>query len=331
MTDPFVAGRSGGLGRDAGGDRHSPNRRARRRLRRKETGGADAAMPSPNSPTKAEVARNDLFDPRWSVWGAPFGGGSTTAWQCSRWDRTMRPTRAFGLCRRRRLPDLAGDRWPVLRSPAAAPISASTVSAPDVRTCSRPAPSCATHAGPAYVTPRAGLWLAGRHDRPHRHRRRHRSPARAVQRQRLFGPHRRRLPLRRRHGWASRPMPRASSPPTACRPMPSRCCRASARFALNLCGQGRHGVAHRTRRSHRQVVRDVEDGILTLRGRAAWAHDFNTDRNVARGVPDAAGRGLRRQRRRAGARSPRSTTGVRRDEMAERLVRRRTFQANFPT
>jgi uncharacterized protein with beta-barrel porin domain len=24
----------------------------------------------------------------------------------------------------------------------------------------------------------------------------------------------------------------------------------------------------------------VQNGILTLRGRAAWAHDFNTDRNV---------------------------------------------------
>jgi uncharacterized protein with beta-barrel porin domain len=25
----------------------------------------------------------------------------------------------------------------------------------------------------------------------------------------------------------------------------------------------------------------MADGILTLRGRAAWAHDFNTDRNIA--------------------------------------------------
>ena len=42
---------------------------------------------------------------------------------------------------------------------------------------------------------RAGLWLAGRHHRPHRDRRRHRSVARAIQRQRLLRPRRRRLSL----------------------------------------------------------------------------------------------------------------------------------------
>jgi uncharacterized protein with beta-barrel porin domain len=29
-------------------------------------------------PTKADVARNNLFDPHWSVWGSAYGGGSTT-------------------------------------------------------------------------------------------------------------------------------------------------------------------------------------------------------------------------------------------------------------
>ena len=75
---------------------------------------------------------------------------------------------------------IAGLRWP-----AAAPASASTASAPDVPTCSRPA--CFTAA--PFVRPifrRTGLWLAGYHDRSHRHHRRHRSPARAVQRQRTW-------------------------------------------------------------------------------------------------------------------------------------------------
>ena len=49
----------------------------------------------------------------------------------------------------------------------------------------------------------------------------------------------------------------------------------------------------------------MTDAILTLRGRAAWAHDFNPDRAVGRDLPDAAGRNLRRQRRRAGAATPR--------------------------
>ena len=30
-------------------------------------------------PTKADVARNDLFDQRWSVWGSAYGGGSNTS------------------------------------------------------------------------------------------------------------------------------------------------------------------------------------------------------------------------------------------------------------
>ena len=32
----------------------------------------------------------------------------------------------------------------------------------------------------------------------------------------------------------------------------------------------------------------VGDAILTLRGRAAWAHDYNTSRNAAATFPDAA-------------------------------------------
>ncbi len=49
----------------------------------------------------------------------------------------------------------------------------------------------------------------------------------------------------------------------------------------------------------------MQNAILTLRGRAAWAHNFNTDRSITADLPDAAGRGLRRQRRGAGARLPR--------------------------
>jgi uncharacterized protein with beta-barrel porin domain len=45
----------------------------------------------------------------------------------------------------------------------------------------------------------------------------------------------------------------------------------------------------------------MQNGIFSLRGRAAWAHNFNIDRNITPGVPDAAGRVLRRQRRSTGA------------------------------
>ena len=66
----------------------------------------------------------------------------------------------------------------------------------------------------------------------------------------------------------------------------------------------------------------VPNGILTLRGRAAWAHDFNTDRNVTalfQTLPGAAFvvNGA------AQAHELGAGDGRGRDEMAERLVRRR--------
>ena len=75
----------------------SADRSVHRRTRRSSSGGAGAtpfaaegatayAAKKTNAardafakfPTKADVARNDLFDPRWSVWGAAYGGGSST-------------------------------------------------------------------------------------------------------------------------------------------------------------------------------------------------------------------------------------------------------------
>jgi uncharacterized protein with beta-barrel porin domain len=70
MTDPYAAGRNTGPG-PAGAQPYA------------EAGNAyAAARPSPardafaKIPTKADVARNDLLDPRWSVWGAAYGGGA---------------------------------------------------------------------------------------------------------------------------------------------------------------------------------------------------------------------------------------------------------------
>ena len=75
---------------------------------------------------------------------------------------------------------------------------------------------------------RRGLWLAGRDDRAHGHGGGLRAPARPVQRQRVFRPHRGRLPLCDAVDGHHALCRRASSPPTACRPMPSRCWRAPA-------------------------------------------------------------------------------------------------------
>jgi uncharacterized protein with beta-barrel porin domain len=74
ISDPFVAGRDGGFGGNAGA---VPFRtRARSAMPRRSRPRRDAFA---KFPTKADVARSDLFDQRWSVWGAAYGGGSTTS------------------------------------------------------------------------------------------------------------------------------------------------------------------------------------------------------------------------------------------------------------
>ena len=71
----------------------------------------------------------------------------------------------------------------------------------------------------------------------------------------------------------------------------------------------------------------MQDGIFTLRGRAAWAHDFNPDRGIGATFQTLPGarfvvNGAAQRRRRARHR-------LRRNEMAERLVRAATFEGEF--
>ena len=63
----------------------------------------------------------------------------------------------------------------------------------------------------------------------------------------------------------------------------------------------------------------MTDGILTLRGRVAWAHDYDPNRSIASTFQSLPGRELRRQRRRAGLRL-RAGHRFDRKEMAQRLV-----------
>ncbi len=75
MTDPFVTGRNGGFGSNAGAipfTEESANAYAAKKPRVARDAFA-------KFPTKADVARNDLFDQRWSVWGSAFGGSSNTS------------------------------------------------------------------------------------------------------------------------------------------------------------------------------------------------------------------------------------------------------------
>ena len=295
MTDPFIAGRGDPI--SAGG---SPNAYADEEsacLCRASGKSARRASAMPMPRLKAPPMRL-TFEQRWSVWGAGFGGSQTHRRQHG---ARLATTRAAASMAARPAPTIAcrRTRWRALRWPAAAPISASTALAAAARTCSRPARFIRHNVGAGLYHRRAGLWLAGHHDRPHGDGRRHRPAARAVQRQCMVRPPRRRLSLcRHGFGWTpvrgrtvhdvraaglcgagDRPAPTPLRSPTTQRASPPR-------SELGL----------RTDKSFA-----MQDGIFTLRGRAAWAHNFNTDRTIGADLPDAARRRLRRQRRGAGA------------------------------
>ena len=76
LTDPFIAGR-GSFGTPSGGP--SPYAEEDDGVSAYAKKANAAQGPFAKIPTKADGARNDLLDPRWSVWGSAFGGGATTS------------------------------------------------------------------------------------------------------------------------------------------------------------------------------------------------------------------------------------------------------------
>ena len=76
LTDPFVAGRGDGLTAGAGPTPFAEESNGAIAYAAKRQNAARDAFAK--FPTKADVARNNLFDPRWSVWGAAYGGGSSS-------------------------------------------------------------------------------------------------------------------------------------------------------------------------------------------------------------------------------------------------------------
>ncbi len=74
MSDQFVAGRNGGFGGSAGAVPFTEESALGYAAKKPAARDAFAKFP-----TKADVARGDLFDQRWSVWGAAYGGGSNTS------------------------------------------------------------------------------------------------------------------------------------------------------------------------------------------------------------------------------------------------------------
>jgi autotransporter-associated beta strand protein len=91
LTDPFLAGRSG-AGGGAGATPFAEEGDASAYAASKSGAARDAFA---RIPTKADVARNDLFDPRWNVWGAAYGGGSNTSGNAALGSNSA-TARAFG-------------------------------------------------------------------------------------------------------------------------------------------------------------------------------------------------------------------------------------------
>ena len=152
------------------------------------------------------------------------------------------------------------------------------VAAPAAPTCSRPAPFVHHTVGAAYISAAARLWLAGCHHRPHGDRRR--SPARRVRRQcvsgRLESGYRFATPWIGGIGLT----PYAAGQFTTSAAALPKVVSGSNAFALAYAAKSvtdtRSELGLRADKSFA-----MQDGVLTLRGRAAWAHDFNPDHSVA--------------------------------------------------
>ncbi len=166
LTDPFVAGRNGGA--SVGGSSAVPyaEESGSYAYAAKKQGAARDAFAK--FPTKADVARNDVLDPRWSVWGSAFGGGSNSDGNAVVGSNNA-TVRAFGLA--------AGADYRISPSTLVGfALSGGgtnfSVAWYRLRTIG-PVPGRrlrAPQCWPGLCHRRRGLWLAGRHHRSHGHR-----------------------------------------------------------------------------------------------------------------------------------------------------------------
>jgi uncharacterized protein with beta-barrel porin domain len=228
-------------------------------------------------PTKAEVARNNLFDPRWSVWGAAYGGGSTTDGNAALGSNSS-TARAFGFA--------AGADYRI--SPATlvgfALAGGGTSFAVNGFGSGRSdlfqAGAFVRHnVGAAYISAAAAYgWqdvttdrtvtVAGL-DRLHAEFNANAFSGRVETGYRFVTPWMGITP------YAAGQFTTYSLPAYA-----EQALVGTNAFALNYAAKD--VTASRTElglRADRSFA--MQNAILTLRGRAAWAHDFNTDRNIA--------------------------------------------------
>jgi uncharacterized protein with beta-barrel porin domain len=272
ISDPFVAGRNGGFGGNVGAIPFAEES-ALGYAAKKPRAARDAFA---KFPTKADVARNDLFDQRWSVWGAAFGGGSNTSGNATLGSNDA-TARAFGFA--------VGADYRLSRDTLAGFALAgggtnfSVSGFGSGRSDLFQAGAFIRHnIGNAYVTAAAAYgWQDVTTERTVTvagfERLRAQFNANAFS-GRIEGGYRYVTPWMGITPYAAGQFTTYSLPAYA-----EQVLAGAGTFALNYAAKdvtaSRTELGVRTDKSFA-----VPNGILTLRGRAAWAHDFNTDRNV---------------------------------------------------
>ena len=272
LSDPFVAGRHGGFGGNAGAIPFAEES-ALGYAAKKPRAARDAFA---KFPTKADIARNDLFDQRWSVWGSAFGGGSTTSGNAALGSNDA-TARAFGFA--------VGADYRLSRDTLAGFALAgggtnfSVSGFGSGRSDLFQAGAFIRHnIGNAYVTAAAAYgWQDVTTERTVTvagfERMRAQFNANAYS-GRIEGGYRYVTPWMGITPYAAGQFTTFSLPAYA-----EQVLAGAGTFALNYAAKdvtaARTELGVRTDKSFA-----MPNGILTLRGRAAWAHDFNTDRNV---------------------------------------------------
>lgn len=272
LSDPFVAGRNGGFGGNAGAIPFAEES-ALGYAARKPHAARDAFA---KFPTKADVARGDLFEQRWSVWGSAYGGGSSTSGNAALGSNDA-TARAFGVAvgaDYRFSPDtIAGFAL------AGGGTNFSVSGFGSGRSDLFQAGAFVRHnIGQAYITAAAAYgWQDVTTERTvtvagfERLRAGFNANAWSG---RIEGGYRFAMPWIGVTPYAAGQFTTYSLPAYA-----EQVLVGPGTFALNYAAKdvtaSRSELGLRTDKSYA-----VQNGILTLRGRAAWAHDFNTDRNV---------------------------------------------------
>ena len=280
LTDPFVGGPR--RWRRGAGAARSPTRAAREAPMRRTASRARSASATPMPRSIARRRRAETFEPALERVGRGLWRFADHRRQYGAGIEQHATSRIYGVAVGADYRFSPHTRWPASRWPAAAPISASsTASAAAAPTCSRPAPSCATPSARPTSPPR---WpMAGRTSPPIApstiagiDQLRAKFNANAYS-GRLEGGYR--FVDAVDGGIGITPYAAGSSRLSICRPMPSRSSPAPIPLRWPMpprpSPRPRSELGLRTDKSFA-----MQNGILTLRGRAAWAHDFNTDRNV---------------------------------------------------